>query len=76
MKFHVYYAPFLCGMMNLFLLFYHIWLRKCRVQDKFKSNVRAAIVPVLYMDLTLFNERKIDRKNQAGYTKGKKVKRG
>lgn len=37
---------------------------------------RAAIVPALYMDLTLFNDRKIDRKNQAGYTKSKKVKRG
>lgn len=31
---------------------------------------------LFYMDLTLFNERKIDRKNQAGYTKSKKVKRG
>jgi hypothetical protein len=60
-------------MMNLFLLFYHIWPRKCRVQDKI--NRRAAVVPALYMDLILFNERKIDRKNQAGYTKSKKVKR-
>ena len=47
-------------------------------QDAFFGaiNRHAAIVSALYMDLTLFNDRKIDRKNQVGYTKSKKVKRG